>query len=137
MCFLKSARNGHFRNVWVRAGKWSHFSAQSYTLDVAHKHCTALLNQVHSESSSSYALPFSGRAGTPLRQTSPCLCTSPSMHVVKTPAVKPWWGASFDPRSGHGLLYFCGTENHGNHRNRPELKITPIMENHGKSRNWK
>ena len=36
-----------------------------------------------------------------------------------------------------GLLYFCGMENHGNHGNRPELKITEITENHRKSRSWK
>ena len=36
--FLKSVRNGRFRNVWVGAGgRCSHFSAQSCTLDGAHK----------------------------------------------------------------------------------------------------
>ena len=56
-------------------GGWSHFSAKGYTLDGAHEQCTALLNDVYSESSSSSALPFPGRAGTPLGQASPCLWT--------------------------------------------------------------
>ena len=43
--------------------------------DSADKQCTAPLDHPYSESSSSSALPFSGRAGTPLGQTSPCLWT--------------------------------------------------------------
>ena len=56
-------------------GRWSHFSAKGCTLDGAHEQCTAPLNHVYSASWSPSALPFSGRAGTPLRQTSPCLWT--------------------------------------------------------------
>ena len=37
--------------------------------------CTAQLHHVYSESSSSFRMPFSGKGGTPLGQTSPCLCT--------------------------------------------------------------
>ena len=44
-------------------GRGSHFSLQHNTLDGAGKHGTALLYH------------FSGRAGTPLRETSPCLWT--------------------------------------------------------------
>ena len=56
-------------------GRWSHFSAQHNTLDGAHKHGTAPLNHFYSGSSSLSASPFSGRAGVPLGQTSPCLWT--------------------------------------------------------------
>ena len=75
MYFLKSVRKGHFRNECL-GGRSSHFSAQRNTLDTSHKQCTAPLNHLYSESSSPSALPFSGRAGTPLGHTSPCLWTA-------------------------------------------------------------
>ena len=37
--------------------------------------CATQFHHVYSESSLSFALPFSGRAGTPFGQTSPCLWT--------------------------------------------------------------
>ena len=74
--FFKSVRKGHFRNVWIGGGgRWSHFSGQHDTLDGAHEHGTAPVDHLYCESASSSAVPFSGRAGTPLGQTSPCLWT--------------------------------------------------------------
>ena len=52
-----------------------HFSAQRITLDGAHKHGTALFIRFYSKSLPSSAFLFSGRAGTPFGQTSPCLWT--------------------------------------------------------------
>ena len=46
-------------------GVGGHIFQYRAALDAAHKHCTAPLNHVDSEPSSSSALPFSGRAGTP------------------------------------------------------------------------
>ena len=88
---MKSARKRQFRNVWVGGG--AHFSAWYNTLDGAHKHGTAPFIHFYSESLSSSAFSFSGRAGTPLGQTPPCLWTG-------TYVAKPWWGVSFDPKTG-------------------------------------
>ena len=86
MCiFFEICEKRPFRKVWVggsRGGR-AHFSAKGYTLDGAHEQCTAPLNHVYSESSSPSALPFSGRAGTPLGQTSPCLSTG--IHFFNFP----------------------------------------------------
>ena len=56
-------------------GGGCHFSAKHCTLDGAHKHGTAPFIHFYSESLLSSAFLFSGRAGTPLGQTSPCLWT--------------------------------------------------------------
>ena len=84
--FLKSVRKSRFRNVWVwgGGGRCSHFSTQSCTLDGAHKHALQS-HQVYSESSSSVALPFSGKAGTPLGQTSPHLWTGTYFFNLSQP----------------------------------------------------
>ena len=70
--FLKSARK---RQCMGLGGRGCHFSAQHNTWDGAHKHSTAPFIHFYSESLSLSALLFSGRAGTPLGQTSPFLWT--------------------------------------------------------------
>ena len=59
----------------ARLSSGHNFQKKGYTLDGAHEQCTGPLNHVYSESSSSSAFPFSGKAGTPLGQASPCLWT--------------------------------------------------------------
>ena len=95
--FLKSARKHHFRNVWVGGG--SHFSAQHNTSDGAHKYGTAPFIHFYSESLSSSAFPFSGRAGTPLAQTSPCLWIGTYFKIQKF-MLRSLGGVSFDPKTG-------------------------------------
>ena len=97
--FLKSARKRH--NVWVGGGGGCHFSAQHSTLDGAHKHGTAPFMHFYSESLSLSAFLFSGRAGTPLGQTSPCLWTG--TYFFNLPILQPpclHWHPTFV--KGHG-----------------------------------
>ena len=76
MCiFFDICEKRPFQKCMGGGARWSHFSAKGYTLDGAQEQCTAPLNHVYSESLSPSALPFSGRAGAPLGQTSPCLWT--------------------------------------------------------------
>ena len=76
--FLKSVRKGRFRNVCVGGGgggKVLKFFSTELHIGWCTQTCAAQFRHVYSETSSSFALPFSGRAGTPLGQTSPCLWT--------------------------------------------------------------
>ena len=76
MCILfEICKKTPFQKCMGLGGRGCHFSAQHNTWDGAHKHSTAPLIHFYSESLSLSALLFSGRAGTPLGQTSPCLWT--------------------------------------------------------------
>ena len=97
--FLKSEKRPFQKCMGWVGGVGSQFSAQSCTLDGAQT-CTTQFHDVYSESLSSFALPFSGRAGTQMGQTS---CSSPHPRQCKwpkTPAVKPLWGILFVPKTG-------------------------------------
>ena len=86
-------------------GRWSHFSAQSYTLNGAHKHYTALLNQVYSESLSSSAMPFQAGLGLHWGKHPPVCAHQRQCMWPKTPAVRSWWGVSFNPKNGLQKLW--------------------------------
>ena len=76
MCILfEMCKKTPFQKCMGLGGRGCDFSAQHNTWDSAHKHSTAPFIHFYSESLSLSALLFSGRAGTPLGQTSPCLWT--------------------------------------------------------------
>ena len=76
MCILfEICKKTPFQKCMGLGGRGCDFSAQHNTWGGAHKHSTAPFIHFYSESLSLSALLFSGRAGTPLGQTSPCLWT--------------------------------------------------------------
>ena len=87
------------KSVWVKVGgRCSHFSAQSCTLDGAHEQAlhssiTFILNHRHHL-----------RCFLSAGQASVDVCISRfSPHPqcrAKIPAVKPWWGIPFNPKTG-------------------------------------
>ena len=67
VCFSKSMRKGHFRNVWVGGGgRWSQCCAQSCTREDTQGTGNGPGITHYSESDLLSSLPLSARAGTPL-----------------------------------------------------------------------